>query len=87
MSAIVIGLIKAYRYLISPFFPPSCRFTPTCSEYAIEAVREHGVSRGVWMGTKRICRCHPLGHSGYDPVPPKSPESSNRSDVSTLKLQ
>lgn len=58
-----------YRACISPLTPPSCRYTPTCSQYMIEAVMKYGVLKGGWMGVKRICRCHPWGGSGYDPVP------------------
>ena len=61
--------IYFYRYCISPLTPPSCRFTPTCSQYALEALRKHGPVRGLWLAIKRICRCHPWGGSGYDPVP------------------
>ncbi|MCD6555733.1 MAG: membrane protein insertion efficiency factor YidD [Bacteroidales bacterium] len=62
--------IKFYRFAISPYTPASCRHVPTCSEYAIEAIRIHGL-RGVWMGIKRISKCHPWGTSGYDPVLPR----------------
>ncbi len=58
-----------YRACISPMLPPSCRFTPTCSEYAVEAVMRHGIIRGSWLTLKRLLRCHPFGGSGYDPVP------------------
>lgn len=58
-----------YRKCISPLFPPCCRFTPTCSEYAIIAVRKHGILKGGWLAFKRILRCNPWGGSGYDPVP------------------
>jgi len=61
--------IKFYRVCISPLTPPSCRFTPTCSEYAIEAIRKHGPLKGLWLAVKRILRCRPGGGSGYDPVP------------------
>lgn len=58
-----------YKACISPMLPPSCRYTPTCSEYAVEAVMRHGIFRGGWLAVKRILRCHPWGGSGYDPVP------------------
>lgn len=61
--------VYIYRGCISPMLPPSCRFTPTCSRYAIEAVLKHGVLKGGWLTIKRIARCHPWGGSGYDPVP------------------
>lgn len=60
-----------YKFFISPFTPASCRYTPTCSTYAIEAVKIHGPFKGTWLAAKRIARCHPWGSSGYDPVPPK----------------
>lgn len=61
--------ILFYRSCISPLTPPSCRFTPTCSQYALEALRRHGAIKGSWLAIKRILRCHPWGGSGYDPVP------------------
>ena len=61
--------IRFYRKFISPLTQPSCRFTPTCSEYAIEAITKHGPFKGTWLAIKRILRCHPWGGSGYDPVP------------------
>ena len=64
-----LGLIRFYQYGISPLFPPSCRYTPTCSQYAADAVRIHGPFKGGWMAIKRISSCHPWGGSGYDPVP------------------
>lgn len=65
----MVGMIGIYKRCISPYMPPSCRFTPTCSTYAIEALQKHGPLRGLWLTVKRICRCHPWGGSGYDPVP------------------
>lgn len=62
-------LIFIYRNCISPFTPASCRYTPTCSSYALEALRRHGLFRGGWLALKRILSCHPWGGSGYDPVP------------------
>ncbi len=61
--------IRFYRKCISPFTPPTCRFTPTCSEYAMEAITKYGPVKGLWMAVKRVLRCHPWGGSGYDPVP------------------
>jgi len=61
--------IRFYQRFISPLFPPVCRFTPTCSTYAIQAIRKHGPFKGTWLAIKRIVRCNPWGGSGYDPVP------------------
>lgn len=61
--------IRFYRAFISPILPPSCRYTPTCSEYAIQAIQKHGPFRGLWLAVKRVSSCHPWGGSGYDPVP------------------
>lgn len=61
--------IWIYQKVISPYTPPSCRFTPTCSEYAKQALKKHGPIKGLWLAIKRISRCHPWGGSGYDPVP------------------
>ncbi|MDR1764217.1 MAG: membrane protein insertion efficiency factor YidD [Dysgonamonadaceae bacterium] len=66
---IVLLPVYFYRYCISPFTPAMCRYTPTCSEYAVEAIKRYGPIKGVWLATKRILRCHPWGGSGYDPVP------------------
>lgn len=64
-----VFLILFYRKCISPFTPPACRFTPTCSEYALEAFRKYGPFKGMYLTVRRILRCHPWGGSGYDPVP------------------
>ena len=61
--------VHFYRYAISPLKPATCRFTPTCSEYALEALKKHGPVKGLWLTVRRIARCHPWGGSGYDPVP------------------
>ncbi|MBQ9271977.1 MAG: membrane protein insertion efficiency factor YidD [Alphaproteobacteria bacterium] len=71
MKKLPIALIRLYQIFISPLFPGVCRFQPTCSQYMIEAIKIHGIIKGIWLGFKRICRCHPWGGSGYDAVPPK----------------
>ena len=65
----LILLVRGYQKGISPFLPPSCRYTPTCSAYAVEALRRHGALRGGWLALRRLSRCHPWGGHGYDPVP------------------
>lgn len=69
MKYILIIFVKAYRMLLSPFLPDSCRFYPTCSEYAIEALGKHGAIKGSWLALKRILKCHPFHSGGFDPVP------------------
>lgn len=69
IAAILILLVRSYQLIISPWLPPSCRFTPTCSQYSIEALRKYGPFKGCWLTLKRLLRCHPWGGSGYDPVP------------------
>ncbi len=69
LSKAMLALIAFYRTCISPLTPPACRYTPTCSQYAQEAIRKYGPFRGGWLALKRILRCHPWGGSGYDPVP------------------
>ena len=69
MKTLLIWLIRGYRLLISPLFPPSCRFQPTCSQYAIQAIERFGALKGGWLAIKRILRCHPFHPGGYDPVP------------------
>ncbi|MFI3304524.1 MAG: membrane protein insertion efficiency factor YidD [Rikenellaceae bacterium] len=64
-----LALVYLYRSVISPLTPPSCRYTPTCSTYCIEALRKYGVFKGLWLTLKRLLRCHPWGGSGHDPVP------------------
>lgn len=69
LSFPLVVLVKFYQICISPLKPPTCRFTPTCSSYAIEALQKHGPIKGTYLAVKRILRCHPWGGSGYDPVP------------------
>ncbi|WP_413162252.1 membrane protein insertion efficiency factor YidD [Capilliphycus salinus ALCB114379] len=71
INKIVVTLIKGYKMFISPLLPPSCRYQPTCSTYAIQAVERFGVIQGGWLAIKRILRCHPFHPGGYDPVPHK----------------
>ncbi len=77
-AAFILALpIRAYRYLVSPLVHPSCRYLPTCSEYAIEALTRHGAIDGAWLALKRVLRCHPLAGSGYDPVPGTGPRHTH----------
>ena len=69
LNYLLIFPIKLYQILLSPLIGPSCRFTPTCSNYAIEAINKHGPFKGFWLAIKRISKCHPWGDSGHDPVP------------------
>jgi hypothetical protein len=71
MRKILILLVRAYQYLLSPLTPLSCRFVPSCSEYAAQALASHGALRGSWLTLKRLARCHPLCRGGLDPVPEK----------------
>ena len=71
VRALLLGLIRLYQIALSPWLGAKCRYEPTCSHYAAEAITRHGVVRGVWLAAKRLGRCHPWGRSGYDPVPLK----------------
>ena len=70
IKALLIAPIRFYQYVISPWLGRCCRYSPSCSAYAIEAIQTHGALKGLWLGIRRIARCHPWGSSGYDPVPP-----------------
>ncbi len=72
-----IVLIRIYQKIISPIFPSTCRYQPTCSHYAVEALETHGLLKGTRLAIKRIFSCHPWGGSGYDPVPPRSEKETN----------
>lgn len=69
MRAVIISLLKIYKKALSPLLPPACRYYPTCSEYTLQAVSRYGAMRGLWMGLKRLSRCHPFHAGGLDPVP------------------
>jgi uncharacterized protein len=69
MARLLLALIRAYRYLLSPWWGGGCRFTPSCSSYAMEAIERHGAGRGGWLALRRIARCHPWCAGGFDPVP------------------
>jgi uncharacterized protein len=75
MKRVLLALISGYRLLLSPLLGASCRFYPTCSTYAVEAIETHGAARGTWLGVKRILKCHPWHPGGVDPVPPVEPGS------------
>lgn len=85
MKQLFIVPIRAYQYLISPMFGNNCRHTPSCSQYMIDAIKEWGTVRGVWLATKRLMRCHPWGTSGYDPVPLKIQNEKAGSDRSNIE--
>ncbi len=69
MKKVTLWLLRFYQRSISPYFPPSCRFAPTCSQYTYEAIERYGLIKGGWLGLKRLLRCHPFHPGGYDPVP------------------
>jgi putative membrane protein insertion efficiency factor len=73
---VLIFFVRGYQVLISPLLPPACRYTPSCSHYAIDALAKHGAIRGSWLAARRIARCHPFHPGGYDPVPDPQPKSS-----------
>jgi uncharacterized protein len=89
---VALQMLRGYKWAISPMFPPACRFVPTCSEYAMEAVERYGVLRGGWMAMARLLRCHPFARGGHDPVVKRDPrlpeccmvtESASRSRASS----
>jgi putative membrane protein insertion efficiency factor len=84
MKQVFTALIRGYQMMISPWLPKSCRFYPTCSDYAIEALNQYGMMRGLWLSLKRMCRCHPWNPGGVDPVPgDRGRKTEDRSQKST----
>ena len=73
LAHLAVGAARGYKRLVSPLLPPACRFMPTCSEYAADAIEKHGPLRGVWLAMRRIVRCAPWHPGGFDPVPDKTP--------------
>jgi uncharacterized protein len=69
MARVLMAAVTGYRMFVSPLLPPRCRFYPSCSAYALEALRVHGAARGTWLAARRVARCHPFNPGGYDPVP------------------
>ena len=80
MKKILILLIRFYQKFISPMFPAKCRFYPTCSQYTLEAIKEHGTIKGTYLGIKRISKCHPFHEGGYDPVPKRKIKNSEEKE-------
>ena len=78
LSFVLRGLVRAYQLFLSPLLGPRCRYLPTCSDYAIEALGRHGALAGSWLALRRLLRCHPWGGSGYDPVPDVAPVGFRR---------
>lgn len=78
MKTVMLGCIRFYQRFISPLFPPTCRYQPTCSQYGVEAIQYHGAIKGGWLTLKRILRCHPFHKGGFDPVPLKKEINSDK---------
>ena len=82
MTFVLLAFVRLYRRVVSPLLPPRCRYAPSCSAYAEEALRRHGV-RGAWLAVRRVARCHPFNSGGYDPVPETTGRAPHRAGVST----
>ena len=77
MTRVLVYLVQLYRNMISPLRPPSCRFTPTCSQYAVDALQEYGLFRGSWLAAVRLAKCGPWHRGGWDPIPERAPSSQS----------
>jgi len=86
MRKILIAFIKVYRFTLSPFIGQHCRFTPTCSQYATEAIEQYGAIKGSWMAAKRLGKCHPFHAGGWDPVP-ENPDNMDSTNTNGLDCQ
>ena len=84
MTKFLQMIIHGYRKFISPILPPACRFYPTCSMYALEALEEHGAMKGTWLATKRLCKCHPFHAGGIDYVPPRRSQQAKGSPTDQI---
>ncbi len=87
MKFLLIGFLRAYRLLISPLYGQVCRYHPSCSAYALEAVQRHGALKGSWLGGRRVARCHPWAAGGYDPVPTRFTWRAARSTGQSMETQ
>ncbi len=83
MTTLLRFLLRAYQLMISPLLGPRCRFYPSCSNYALEALQVHGAGKGSWLAAKRVCRCHPFNDGGFDPVPPAAAPNDKNSSSTT----
>jgi hypothetical protein len=86
VARFLIGIVRVYQVAVSPWTPAACRYTPTCSAYAIDALREHGALRGSWLAARRLARCHPWGGFGYDPVPSRSSVASESARPEAVRV-
>ncbi len=80
LRTILKKLVRGYQIAISPWFPAKCRFYPSCSEYSIQAIDQHGSAKGTWLSLKRILKCHPFSEGGFDPVPPASTNNNSNKE-------
>jgi putative membrane protein insertion efficiency factor len=87
VQSVFLALIAGYRRWISPLLPPACRFHPTCSDYAAESIRTHGVVRGTALAARRVCRCHPFSAGGFDPVPARDQAGKDPAPGSLLTMK